>query len=301
MTPTTALSRALLGISFSLFLLLSCSKEEATLENPADQEVFASVSSEADLESEAVSDDVFDNAMGVNAEVGIGGIGIFGAANFESNGNLLNGPQAVDSNRCFQVSVTRLEANRLFPVKIVIDFGNGCTDNKGITRRGKVITIYSKRLIDSGAVATTTFDGHYVNNVKVTGTHKITNVTANKLSFKINATGKLATSDTSYREFSSEKILTLIDGGTTLIPMDDVWSIRGNASGVARNGTKMYQWNKEILEPLIKRFNCRWIVQGIVAHKKGNQRISTLDFGNGDCDNKATLKVNSYNTVITLH
>jgi hypothetical protein len=302
MRTTNLVLSTLCGLLISSAILVSCSKENTESLSATEKEEFATTASEADIETEAVSNDVFDNAMGVNSEVALGGTGVFGSANMEQSGGIY-GPSGIDSlTRCFNVSVVRLDANALFPVRVTIDFGAGCTGPDGRTRKGKIITTYTKRLLLPGAVATTTFDGYYINNVKVEGTHKITNVsTDNKFSFKIEISGKLTNADGNYREWSSVKTLTMVEGSTTITPQDDVFSLTGTATGIVKKADKLYQWSTEITSPLIKRFNCRWIVQGSITHKKGDTRVSVLNYGEGDCDNQASLTVNSQTRIITLH
>lgn len=302
MRTTQLLLKTLCGVLISSAILVSCSKDEVSDLAPAEKEEFATVSSNADAETEAVSNEIFDNAMGVNSEVALGGTGVFGSANLDQSSGIY-GPSGIDSlSRCFIVNVTRLDANAPFPVKITVDFGAGCTGRDGRTRKGKVITTYTKRLLQPGAVATTTFDGHYINGIKIEGTHTITNVsTSNQLSFNVKVSGKLTNADGNFREWTSDKTISMIEGATTLLPQDDVFSITGSASGIVKIDSKVYEWSTEITSPLIKRFNCRWIVKGTIAHKKGNTRISVLDYGNGDCDNKASLTVNTETRIITLH
>ena len=302
MRTTQLLLKSLCGILITSAIFVSCSKDEVSELDSSEKEEFATVSSNADAETEAVSNEIFDNAMGVNSEVALGGTGVFGSANPDQSSGIY-GPLGIDSlSRCFTVSVDRLDPNAPFPVKVTVDFGSGCTGRDGRTRKGKVITTYTKRLLMPGAVATTTFDGHYINDIKIEGTHTITNVSANnQLSFNVKVSGKLTNSDGNFREWTSDKTITMIEGQTTLLPQDDVFSVTGSASGIVKINSKIYEWTTEITSPLIKRFNCRWIVKGTIAHKKGNTRISVLDYGNGDCDNKATLTVNTETRIITLH
>ena len=158
--PAVLLSSMLL---FSMLIISSCQKENSQNGTEEEQEIAASrASSESESEAEIVFNGIFDDAMGVNDEVGVGGTGVFGRLNV-----------------CPTVTITRLNPPDLFPVKIVMDFGaNGCVGQDGHFRKGKVITIYTNRLLVPGAIATTTFDGFYFDSTKVEGTHKITNTSA---------------------------------------------------------------------------------------------------------------------------
>ena len=77
---------------------------------------------------------------------------------------------------------------------------------------------------------------------------------------------------------------------------DDVYSIEGRNKTVYANGTIVI---KNTETPLIKPVACAWIVKGILKVKI-NDRVLFIDFGNGDCDNKATLKWAGGEKQITL-
>jgi hypothetical protein len=58
-------------------------------------------------------------------------------------------------------------------------------------------------------------------------------------------------------------------------------------------------WSSVILDPLIKKFTCRWIVKGTKRITRNNH-LGILDYGNGDCDNQAVLTINGVAHTITL-
>ena len=61
---------------FSLLMIVSCQRENSqTMTEEQQQQEASIVSSESDAEAEIVFNDVFDDAMGVNDEVGIEGVG----------------------------------------------------------------------------------------------------------------------------------------------------------------------------------------------------------------------------------
>jgi hypothetical protein len=89
-------------------------------------------------------------------------------------------------------------------------------------------------------------------------------------------------------------------------PRDDVYKIYdGTATGKVRRGNLLVRWESTITEPLIRRVSCRWIVKGVIKTVRANlpansHWVSFLNFGNGDCDNQATLTVNGHTFQITL-
>ncbi|ULQ54959.1 hypothetical protein KJS94_09945 [Flavihumibacter rivuli] len=284
------------GLSLGLLLTFtSCSKSS---DNPTtdEQVVNSQASAEADAEAEIYYDDVFNNVMGVNNTVGIGGTGVFQSANSDQPGAL--------QSECFTVQVEQLAAPDSFPLKVTIDFGTtGCQGRDGRTRKGKIITVYTGRMVKPGSVAETSFDGYYVNDNKVEGTHRVENKsTSTQFSFETKVTnGKVTRPDGNYVEWNRTRLITQTDGwGTPFFPADDVFSITGSGSGLVKRGDKTHTWTTSTQEPLIKRFNCRWIVAGKKAVTRNDGPTAVIDFGTGDCDNKATLKVNGVSKEITL-
>jgi hypothetical protein len=89
------------------------------------------------------------------------------------------------------------------------------------------------------------------------------------------------------------------------MPRDDVFKIEGSSSGRVRRGNIIVLWNATVTEPLFRRFTCRHIVKGKIRTVRGNlttqsRWVAVLDFGNGQCDNQATLTVNGVSRQITL-
>lgn len=289
---------------FSLLPFVSCQKENSqTSPDDPQQEEASRVSSEADAEAEGVFSKLFDDVMGVNDEVGNSGSGIF----YGRPDTLTPVP------RCFTVTIEHPNGTP-FPVRVTIDFGNtGCTGPDGHVRRGKIITEYTARLITPGAMATTTFQNFFYDDIKVEGTHKVTNIstvptntTPPVRKFKVEVIeGKLTKPNGNYIKWNSIKTITQIEGTVTPTPLDDVFKVEGSGNGQTLRGNLLVAWQSTITEPLIKRFTCRWIVKGRIRTVRLNmnsnsQWVAILDFGNGICDNQATLSINGRTIQITL-
>jgi len=292
----------ILLLVLSLFTIISCKKEQNQNGTDEQQQREAStVSSEAEAEAGNIFSRVFDDVMGVNTDVGIGGTGVFYG----------KGDTLTPVPHCFTVTIEHPNGTP-FPVRITIDFGTtGCTGPDGHTRKGKIITEYTQRLMVPGAMAVTTFDGFYFDDIKVEGIHKITNIstlntTPLNRKFKVEVIdGKLIKSNGNYIKWNSVKFIIQFEGIGTLNPLDDAFRIEGSSSGQALRGNLLVAWQSTITEPLIKRFTCRWIVRGRVktvriSSNTTNLWEAILDFGNGDCDNKATLTINGVTHQITL-
>ena len=290
---------------FSL-LILSCNKEHSRDDESQEAEV-ARVSSEADGEAELIFNSLFDDAMGVNDDVGMAGTGVFG-----TNIPIGTGGGVLTQRACFTVTITHPQGTP-FPVHVVIDFGHtGCQGLDGHVRRGKIIIDYTNRLLIPGAVATTTFDNFSIDSIQVTGTHRIENTSppANPLArqFTVDVIhGKLLKPNGNYTEWDSHKVITQIDGlATPNVHFDDVLKIEGGSHGKVKRGDLLIAWQSTITDPLIKRFNCRWIVKGRIRTTRASTNntppwVAILDFGPGVCDNQAVIIINGVAHNISLH
>ncbi len=289
--------------AFSILLVcsigfLACQKNSNP---PANQQQDFTVISTSEDEADNIFNNVFDNVMGTNAEVGLGtGIGVFGRS---AGHGTVGKPDGSDStSHCFTVTITP-ETPEVFPKTVIIDFGDGCLGSDGRTRKGKIITVFSGRMITPGSTATTTFQDYYVNNILVEGTHIIQNNSiSNNAIFTVTVhDGKLTGPNGNYIEWNKIKTWTQIDGnGTPDNPLDNIYSITGSSNGTLHIGDSTRQWSTETLKPLIRKFVCSWITQGQLS-LTWDDLNAVLDFGDGGCDNKATVTFNGKTYNIYLH
>ncbi len=294
---TTCLTAfAVMGvISFS-----SCKKNadlSATIDTPAETAATLSATS-ADADMETQYDDVFNitasmnsNQVGENLGLGSNVSGLF---------NLGEGPVSPDTlSRCFTIAVVP-NIPGVFPKTVTIDFGAGCLGRDGKYRMGKIVSIYTNRMVVPGAKVSTSFINYQVDSFKVEGTHITENTsTSNLQGWKVTVlNGKITNVNTNYwKEWNSTKAILQIEGnGTPGFPLDDVYKITGAAAGANSVGNS---WTSTIIEPLIKKFTCRWIVKGTKRITRNNH-LGILDYGNGDCDNQAILTINGVSHTINL-
>lgn len=303
MKKTHVLTRLMTASVAATLLVAGCKKEASQPLSRGEEEQVTVFSAESELESQAAFDDVFNNVLGVNSELGIGGVGVFGRA---AEGNRDERTDTLP--RCISISITPMQP-LVFPKTVVLDFGSGCMSH-GHLRSGKITTVYSGRLIEPGSSATTTFDNYSIDSFSISGTHTITNTTnvgGNQRQFTIDiSNAKLSKPNGNYEDWDASRVITQIEGNGTVLPYDDIFRITGHSSGKTKRGDLIFLWSSEIGEPLVKKFNCRWFSKGTVnagrnGSSSGTQWIGVLDFGTGDCDNKATLTVNGNVYQITLH
>jgi hypothetical protein len=304
---STWFSSSLLVFGLLLIISLSCSKEKSDSGTDAEQEQISKTTGESDAEAETIYNGIFDDVMGTNDDVGMAGTGWYGRQSFGSRPDFR-------VTACYSINVTHINAPAQFPVRVVIDFGTtGCLGPDGHTRRGKIITVYTNRLIIPGAVAETSFENFYFDSVKVQG-HLRTENTSSPVntqplsrSFKMQVNdGKLLWPNGNFIEWNSTKTITQIEGLLTPDrPIDDWFRIEGTSRGRAKRGNLLVAWESSIVEPLVKKFLCRWITKGRIRTVRLNSTanspwIGVLDFGTGNCDNKAILTVNGHSHEITL-
>lgn len=303
------LTRMLTASLFASLIIIGCKKEKSDTLTPTQEEEAANFSFQSETESDIVFNDIFNNVMGINNDLGVGGTGVFERAGISSDATKEEREMDVDSlPSCVTVTITQLNLPNMFPVKVVLDFGTGCTSN-GHTRSGKIITVYTGRLVVPGSSATTSFENFKMDSISVQGTHVIKNTTAlgsNQRQFTVDVeNAKLTRPNGNYSQWDSHRVITQIEGNATIFPQDDIFRIAGGAHGRVKRGNLLYGWQSEIVEPLIRKFFCPWISKGVLRVRREtlpstSPWVASLNFGTGTCDYFATLTLNGITHQIEL-
>ncbi len=184
------------------------------------------------------------------------------------------------------------ESSPNFPKTITIDFGDGCTGYFGRTKKGKIIIDVSDDIRNDGATRVITFEDFYIEDVKIEGTRIATNigksVSGNVL---IDVVGDIQAYKDSYswsRTFDRDR--EWITGSGTCDRNDDEFLITGGGTTIGKKG---HEITHTIIEPLhVAPASCNYILSGsveIVYQGKFKKRGGTIDWGDGACDNIATL------------
>jgi hypothetical protein len=278
----------------------SCKKEISTDAAAGDttEEIAATVNTTAE---EAQTEEQFDDVFNITASLNTDEVGEDLGMGANVSGLAELGSRNMDSaTRCFTITVVPRQPG-LFPKSVTIDFGNGCLGRDGKYRKGKIVTIFTNRMLVPGAKVSTTFLDYYVDSFKIEGTHITENTsTSNMQGLKLTVIdGKiLNTNNNKWRKWNSTKNVLQIEGnGTPNFPRDDVYRITGGTRG--SNSAGQY-WASTIVEPLIKKFTCRWIVKGTIKLVREGRGEALLDYGNGTCDNQAIIYVNGVAHTINL-
>jgi len=220
---------------------------------------------------------------------------------------------AVASTLSGKVKVTYYPAKNVYPYTKTIDYGTGYTNSVGVTRSGKIIITYYNAAVDpEHRYSYTTYDNYYVNNIHVEGSVAMskTNNRAGQVVYLDSIVKTI--SDTKGNVKSSNGYIerTLIDwqGGTA-----NAYQIIQHVVGKQTyNGLEAHNFRSDVnrTNPVIRPIGCAWRAKGglianiIVANPAKGQPSKLdeyLDYGNGECDNVATLSINgSEPQVVTL-
>ena len=300
MKKTINLTTWLLAFSLIGALTFTSCKKDDTVNSVTDNDpTELAATQEAttqEAETEAQYDDVFNITASMNSsQVGEDlGVGANVSGLYE-----LGSTNTTNTTPCFTITVVP-NIPHVFPKTITIDFGTGCLGRDGKYRKGKIVSIYTNPMVLPGAKVSTTFVDYYVDSFKIEGTHITENTsTSNMQGWKVIVIdGKVTNTNTNrWRKWNSTKNVLQIEGnGTPHFPLDDVYKINGNARGSNSAG---HTWASLVVDPLIKKFTCPWIVKGKVQLIRDG-REALLDYGNGNCDNLAIIYINGVPHVITL-
>ena len=270
------LTKIIIALGFVAGIVSSCNRDESNMVTAANtQEMVQAVST-----SDMITDDNSDVAMDF-------------ATTYESTFALRTTSTVTNHHPDYPCAVVTVSStNGTFPKTITVDFGTGCTDKRGITRKGKIIITVTDKIYIPGATITVSHDGFYVEGTKIEGDLTLANITTDPAvpTFRKTVTnGKITREDGTYYTFSSSRKYKMIEGVSTPKDVwDDVWEIYDGTQTVNKSNGNYLTSKITPQNNLIKRNACRFISKGSIA-VKGTNIEGVLDYGNGDCDNKATF------------
>jgi hypothetical protein len=176
-------------------------------------------------------------------------------------------------------------------IKLDIDFGKTdcvCKDNK--TRRGKITIEYIGAAGATGSEVVYTPEKYFVNSYGVSGIKSIKIIDKWKDSIKVE-NGKITKPDGGIITWKSDRTRKMVAGEDTPLFLDDAYEIEGTSSGTNSVG-KTYTFATKT--PLLKSLGCQWIKSGKLEIQREGKKDAVIDYGNGTCDDKATLNVGSW-------
>jgi len=267
---------ALTFMMAALFLLSSCKKDNTDNDFSATKD-------------DAFAEATFDNVTNIADE----------AYTLSTSGNLKSTDGWIFLSECATVTLD----TTVFPRVLTIDFGDtNCLGNDGRYRRGKILISFTGRYWHPGTIITTTFDQYYVNDNQVEGTKVITNNGFNdsgNMNWDISVNGLITLANGGGAiSWVSQRNREWIEGiSTPYNRWDNIYLITGHATGQRANGL---HWTRQITSPLRIELACRFIVSGTVEINPEGKPVRILDYGDGSCDNEATVTVNGNTYTIYL-
>jgi hypothetical protein len=184
-----------------------------------------------------------------------------------------------------------------FPKTFYVDFGTGCVTN-GITRKGKLKITFSNYITETGSTMTVERINYSVNDNKVEGKIVYENTTTTVPQWTRTVTNGIFT-DTKGGVYLNSGFYTIKQtaGIDTLTLTDNTYQMtEGTHTVTKQNGAKI---TLTVLEPLVKNFSCDYVSKGKLK-VESTLLNGTINYGNGDCDNKGTYTQNGIEFPITM-
>ncbi len=211
------------------------------------------------------------------------------AAYIDAAGMVINkGDSEDDAKTCPAVTY---EPTVGYPKTLTLDFGTGCTYN-GRNYSGKIIATVSGRIRDAGTSISIVFDNFKADTIELSGAMTITIDSSKVLTDHI-AYFTVTLSDGSITIPSGTYSMTMNvsviwDLGTLTDYTDDVlYFHKGSLTGIDSDYNK---YTITITQQLVYAVSCGYVSQGkidIESPKFDNG--ATVDFGDGTCDDTATV------------
>ncbi|WGK65224.1 hypothetical protein [Croceiramulus getboli] len=182
---------------------------------------------------------------------------------------------------------------------VTLDFGDGCTLASGDVAAGIVLISF---VPDPGVSRTITFSfqDFSLNDNGISGGGELIRVRENENGNPQSNYNSGISIDVANSEIVIEREVDhqreWVAGVGTISWADNVFEVTGSGSTTLSTG---FSRSHETLNPLVRLGNCRFFVSGEVALTRNDQE-AVLDFGAGDCDNKAVLTYEGGSMEITL-
>ena len=253
------------------------------------------------VEGESTSDSYSSDALDVSTDaVNAVPTSVFGGREGRGEETPVTGLGENDKLKCAKVTITRTGTSNDIPtgvITIVYPADGTCKDGRGNVRKGTITITYTGKKFALNSKIVTTFTEYSIGGVKIEGTYTLTNVTATTTDFPrftaVIVGGKVTFLDgkTVTREQSFTR-----EWQRGANPSSDKWVLLagGTASGSNRDGVV---YNMSITKDLVYSRACQIsnkvfiAVSGEKTFKSGD-KLMTINFGDGACDNKVTITVN---------
>lgn len=286
----------LIALSFTFFSCEKLSTDDLMTTETEELILKSATIAENDILVESVSDEMIDEAAFFMEMEGL----LKQLARVKGGKNLMEGHKGKRYHEGFGPVISVDTAETGYPMTITIDYGDGVELRNGRVITGLVSIELSAQRGTDGATRTITYSNCSIDSVNINGTVVETcsgdQLTMRQISSTSAVTFVLADGTIIEREGNHTR--NWISGLDTPEERDDdMIEITGSVYAETSNGNT---WERIITEPLIRTGDCRHHVQGVVEFSQNGNLLSSLDFGDGTCDNLAILTVDGESIEIEL-
>jgi len=182
---------------------------------------------------------------------------------------------------------------------ILVDFGNGCQLNNGVLVSGMVEIVYFPLVAGTRQIEYTFVNFTYNGN-GVSGGGEILREVANQDGNPQSTLNSAITVSFPNSEVTASReglrIAEWIEGVGSGTWVDNAYRITGNWTTTFSNG---FERSGEVISPLVRELSCLYLVSGIIEVQQEGFTAS-IDWGDGSCDNMATLIIEDLEFPIIL-
>lgn len=181
---------------------------------------------------------------------------------------------------------------------ITIDFNDGCTDNNGNIRKGKINVHFKGRRFRPNSMISITFENYEINGIKLNGVRTLTHLPSSTISqpqFQVELQNGSVEWDGHVATREHCFIGTWVRGtlgapGDDVLKVDQCSDADQAAIGVNRNGV---HYRMFIEKELVYKRGCPMAVSGVKKFIEVNTgKEIVIDYGSGSCDAMITITVN---------
>jgi len=178
---------------------------------------------------------------------------------------------------------------------LVIDFGTGCACADGRFRSGQIIVRFTTDVNRRIAGAVVRRRNYFVNYNQHTATRTFTDLGGGAFTVAVDSASIIRPNNGGTHSWTANWTFTPTANNSATV---HEYSVTGASAGTNRKGVA---YTTTIQKPLIRTSACsKYFTAGTVSIVNDKGRTLLLDYGNGACDNTATVTVNGRTKTITL-
>ncbi len=207
-----------------------------------------------------------------------------------------NGKLRYKINQCPDITIEE-ENEGGYPKTITLNYGDSTVLNNGKVLSGIIIIEVSAPKKSQDYTRAVTYSNFGVDSLLINGTSSVVTDKLDEMFKQVTGNFIITLANGSVIERSSERIWQWTEGmDTEEDQSDDVIKITGFVNA-EMNGEN---YRKEIISSLKRVGDCRFIVEGIVSITLNNSVLCVIDYGDGTCDEFATMTKDGETVEINL-